>query len=285
MMQSWYLAADMQMFWLSPFVIYPLWRWPIYGIIEVILLTVASIVSPMLVSYFAEIKTPIPMTTDPVEASKEMAMLYLPTHTKTVSYVLGIGSGYLFYKIKKGKVKFEPNLLARTIGWLVTGGLMLYSIFGGYSIYQLDYEYDKIYSAFFIGFQRFFWSLGLIWIIFTCILGYGGPINTILSWKAFIPLGRLTYCVYLTHIAVILTGIGGAKESFYFSDFDQTERFLGDLLMSLMAACVLSLLFESPMMKIEKMIFGGGSSKKRSVTRTSGGTRPSAPPDSHTHQA
>ena len=31
--ETWYLASDMQMFWLSPLFIYPIWRWKKTGVI------------------------------------------------------------------------------------------------------------------------------------------------------------------------------------------------------------------------------------------------------------
>lgn len=31
MIESWYMASDMQMYWLSPLIIYPLWRWKRVG--------------------------------------------------------------------------------------------------------------------------------------------------------------------------------------------------------------------------------------------------------------
>lgn len=31
--ETWYLACDMQMFWISPLFIYPIWRWKKAGII------------------------------------------------------------------------------------------------------------------------------------------------------------------------------------------------------------------------------------------------------------
>lgn len=37
MSESWYLACDMQMFWLSPLFIYPLWKWRKVGPLLVIL--------------------------------------------------------------------------------------------------------------------------------------------------------------------------------------------------------------------------------------------------------
>ena len=30
--ETWYLAADMQMFWISPLFIYPVWRWKRMGL-------------------------------------------------------------------------------------------------------------------------------------------------------------------------------------------------------------------------------------------------------------
>lgn len=44
-----------------------------------------------------------------------------------------------------------------------------------------------------------------------------GPINTFLSWKAFIPLSRLSYCVYLIHPAVIYYVYAGMEEHLHFS--------------------------------------------------------------------
>ena len=35
MVETWYLACDMQMYWLSPLFIYPLWRWKKAGIVWV----------------------------------------------------------------------------------------------------------------------------------------------------------------------------------------------------------------------------------------------------------
>ena len=36
MSENWYLTCDMQMFWLSPLLIYPLWRWKRVGLVWVI---------------------------------------------------------------------------------------------------------------------------------------------------------------------------------------------------------------------------------------------------------
>ena len=68
-------------------------------------------------------------------------------------------------------------------------------------------------------FQRLAWGFSLAWVIFSCTKvaiessiwsrgsvlcqGYGGPVNDFLSWSAFAPLARLTYCCYLIHMEVL----------------------------------------------------------------------------------
>lgn len=41
--ESWYLACDMQMLWISPLFIYPLWRWKKAGFLWIILCLLASL--------------------------------------------------------------------------------------------------------------------------------------------------------------------------------------------------------------------------------------------------
>ncbi|XP_014288493.1 nose resistant to fluoxetine protein 6 isoform X2 [Halyomorpha halys] len=282
MMQSWYLAADMQLYWLSPIMMYPLWKWPKYGWAQLLVLTIASIISPFLVSWFGHIASPIPITSDTNRRVREMTLLYFPMHTKSVSYVLGIGAGYILYKYRKGNLSLEFNLWKRVIGWLVCAVLMSYAVFGGYYSFQTDYKYNQLFSAFFIGFQRFFWSIGLLWIVLMCVRGYGGFINTFLSWKVFTPLARLSYCVYLTHIVILMCSIAAQRSSFRFNDYDQIEMYLGDLLLCLFAGLVLTLLVEAPMLNVEKIILGGGGKKPTNERRP----RPSAPPEQgHLHVA
>ena len=46
-----------------------------------------------------------------------------------------------------------------------------------------------------------------------------GVLNTFLSWNFFIPLGRLTYLNYLTHIIFIMVFAGSTPVQFYATDY------------------------------------------------------------------
>ena len=53
------------------------------------------------------------------------------------------------------------------------------------------------------GFHRLAWALALSWVILACIKGAGGPVNTILSWPAWVPLARMSFAIYLVHMTVM----------------------------------------------------------------------------------
>jgi hypothetical protein len=51
MNQTWYLAVDMQLFWLSPLLLYPLAKWPRFGKGLLAFATFASIAVPFAITF------------------------------------------------------------------------------------------------------------------------------------------------------------------------------------------------------------------------------------------
>ncbi|GIX95607.1 nose resistant to fluoxetine protein 6 [Caerostris extrusa] len=79
-------------------------------------------------------------------------------------------------------------------------------------------------------------------------------VNNILSWKALIPLSRLTYCAYLVHPIVQILYFASVKQLIHFQYITMVIYFLGFLFVSYAAALVTSLLFESPVIRLERLI-------------------------------
>lgn len=52
------------------------------------------------------------------------------------------------------------------------------------------------------GFSRIAWGVALAWIVFACVKGYGGAINSFLSWSFFSPLAKLCFMVYFIHLDI-----------------------------------------------------------------------------------
>ncbi|GFU10851.1 uncharacterized protein TNCV_3278701 [Trichonephila clavipes] len=86
-------------------------------------------------------------------------------------------------------------------------------------------------------------------------------VNAILSWKVWIPLSRLTFCAYLVHPIVEFVYYNSVKRLFEFSHITVIMLYIGFLIISYAAALVTSLLFESPVIRLERLIRNKFTSK------------------------
>ena len=95
--------------------------------------------------------------------------------------------------------------MLNSLYWLIAACTALSCIYG---IAQYNPESEKGPSlaklVIYYGFNRLAWSCAVSWVIIACIKKRGGPINEFLSWSCFIPLARISYCMYLTHITVLV---------------------------------------------------------------------------------
>ena len=87
--------------------------------------------------------------------------------------------------------------------WLlsVAFGLFLVMIFYPMRVNEAKVTWFEL--VIYNGLSRLGWSLPLSWVIFACCKGYGGPVNSFLSWGAFTGLARVTYMVYLIHLDIL----------------------------------------------------------------------------------
>ena len=103
--------------------------------------------------------------------------------------------------------------------------------------------------------SRVFWSIALCYIIFACVHNSGGPINWFLSHPLWQPISRLCYATYLVHFHVIVLMMLTTKTSFYFSELSAFHAFIGNYVLTLWVAFIATMLFESPIVILEKLLF------------------------------
>nr|CAD7393862.1 unnamed protein product [Timema cristinae] len=120
------------------------------------------------------------------------------------------------------------NMPVVIVGWVGNILIMLAAQYLIYPIQQPDYVYDRLACSFYFALFRTCWALGVAWIVFSCVAGYGGPVNKLLSWKGWIPLSRLTYCIYLVHLPLIRFQAYSMKVEMYM-DIPQQEAAITSL--------------------------------------------------------
>lgn len=139
------------------------------------------------------------------------------------------------------------------MGWLLSGAAMLTAMLGQYPFQQVDFMEIPLYvDALYDACGRVAWSISLTWIIVACLHGYGGFVTRFLSSSFWMPISRLSYCIYLVHF--MLQGIfsGSIRSSQFITEFQAIRNFCGDFVIAFLAAILWSLAFEYPLMKFIK---------------------------------
>lgn len=188
-----------------------------------------------------------------------MDLYYFKPWCRMGPYIIGIIGGYILYKLD---CKLKINKILNLCIWLGAAGVACAIVYGLYGPIKQDNPLSNDVSALYNATHRTMWGICICWVIIACATGNGGYINTLLSWKGLIPLSRLTYCAYLVHPSIMYLYYNSIRKQTELTDLTCIYLFFGHLVLSYMVAFVSSLAFESPMMGLEKVIFGGKASKK-----------------------
>ncbi|KAL0272822.1 UNVERIFIED_CONTAM: hypothetical protein PYX00_005651 [Menopon gallinae] len=246
--QSWYLSSDMQMFWLAPILLYPLLLWRKIGIVAYCVGLAAALITNFAVSFEYGLGPGIFFTTSPKQFNTD----YVQTYMRLAPYIVGMGLGYIVCGVKAKKIRVNLSKMWIVLGWLLSAGLCLGSLYG--IVYFIDNGLqDKQWeSSSYLTFHRLGWALGLSWVIFACIVGYGGPVNVILSWNPFQFFGKLSYSMFLVHFTIQTYVSATSRTNTYADDFPIVTNYFSTLAYSLIFSIPLYLLFEAPFGNLDK---------------------------------
>lgn len=137
--------------------------------------------------------------------------------------------GYLLLQTKGKEAKL--TWYSQLIGWIVAFGILTGVVFAPYStITSETYKPTSLDGASYEAFSKIGWGFMLSWIVFCCYHGYGGVINSFLSNPLWQPIARLSFAMYLSHLAVICIIQGNMQTSGHFSNFDIVNIFFNEKL-------------------------------------------------------
>ncbi|EFN90006.1 Nose resistant to fluoxetine protein 6 [Harpegnathos saltator] len=269
MSQSWYLSTDMQLFWLSPLILYPMlkFRKLVFAIIFGLALFV-SILLPFAVTYIYSLTGTMLYYKQQDDVVNVFLKIYTRVYNRFGSYLIGLGLGYLLHKTRSCDIKLHAWHV--TCGWLVTTAAGLLVVFGPRNMYMDTYVYNRLEASFYAGFHRQVFVLAISWIIFCCVHGYSGPVNHFLSWHGWLPFRKLSYCAYLSHYVFMLSDIGSVRTSDILTPMNVARAFFANLVFTMMLSVLWTLCFEIPFMTLDQILSGRGKTKAWSQTKRYG---------------
>ncbi|XP_070565021.1 nose resistant to fluoxetine protein 6-like [Ptychodera flava] len=250
---AWYLGNDMQFHVISPLLLLLLYKRPKIGniVLSVLLAACLGIRAGLGVHHDLTSK-PAYMNT-PQDNYTYFVMspyYYTKPWTRICTYLIGMFVGYLLVTMS---LRFKINKVINFLCWVAAWVIALAVLYGSYGTLH-GVVLSRGVDIFYMTVCRVAWGVAIGWLTFACLTGYGGPINTILAWKAWIPISRLTYAAYLSHPLVIQAYSDYAERLIHLTDLQQIYLYIGNLVLSYCVALVLSLMTEAPMMRLEKVL-------------------------------
>ncbi|CAH1254591.1 Hypp1379 [Branchiostoma lanceolatum] len=241
---AWYLAVDMQMFIIAPGLILVMYKKPKLGVTINVLLVVLSWV------FYGGLRQ-----LDPIAEPKGVGNSYFWTPGRMGPYIMGILLAYLLFRTNSKVPNTRATKVRMLVGWAVgiTLGLvatvmptMLRAMtpWPGFEI-RANIGWSAV--------ERSIFAASVCWIIYACCAGYGGIVSEFLSWKAWLPLSRLSYVTYLIH-SMHISVFYGIFESLIYNGLAWVVIFAGLSVWSFCSACMYSLAVEVPFSELGKMI-------------------------------
>ncbi|XP_034239983.1 nose resistant to fluoxetine protein 6-like [Thrips palmi] len=287
MIQTWFAATLLQMFLLTPPLMWLVSRWTQRALWPGCLLLGLLLAASAVVLYATTVLlglTPITLMFPRDLVRQGFAMdptfiyQYLPAQTNAVPYVVGLVTGTLFYLANRDK--WQPS--KRTATWLWLGiplGLLLLSVtlISVFLFFRPSFEARPLLDAAYGPARWLGFSLPPAWILFVCAMGYGGVFDRIFSWSPMLPMGRLSFSVYLIHFTIIIVTTSTTRQPAYLSDYSVVSQGVADIVISYAAGLVLHFCVEAPMMSLLSIAFSRLSSSTGSAERVSGAVSGKAP--------
>lgn len=86
-----------------------------------------------------------------------------------------------------------------------------------------------------------------------------GFVNQFLSWKVFVPLGRLTYVVYLIHQNYLIVYHANLRKPYFYNKTTHTQHYFGVLFIVFLMAYAICLTVEVPLLNLERLLITSNS--------------------------
>lgn len=251
MLWSWYIANDTQFYLLAIFILAfavrnnYYFKWAAAAVVTFLATSwITTFVIAMEYNYIARVEEPFAL----------FDQLYDKPWLRIGPYLMGMTTGYILFRMDR-KIKLQPYVVV--VGWILSVTFLL-SLVYGLGKGELTTPISAIYAAF----GHSAWGLALAWITTACCWGYAGPVNSLLSFRGFLPLSRLTYCAYLIHPVVMVFISFQLDGPIHMHNYIVLVTFLGNLVTSFLLSFIVSVAFEAPVVQLLKTVLTPSSKEK-----------------------
>lgn len=240
--------VDTQLYFLSPIFLYPIWKLRNRAkIVVAIIFAIASLGVIYIFVMFIVMEFRVSNLSE--QSGLKDAMVHTMTFSRIGSWMMGVLVAFIMHSVEGKIIKVPKTILV--VGWTLCICTLLTIIFVQYPLVQENFsEINLVFDATYESLKALTWCLAIGWIILACHLSHGGIVKRFLSLSFWLPISKLSFCIYLIHVPVQLVYISSMRAPMYFSQFRALFKFFGDFGVSFFLAFAWALLFEYPTLTI-----------------------------------
>ncbi|XP_076461880.1 O-acyltransferase like protein-like [Babylonia areolata] len=247
---TWFLAVDFQLFLLTPFLLLTLYHRPRLAYLLVVVVVLASWIANGIITRIRHVpiaQTVIPdlgniSNSAPSDESFAAEYFYKPW-THAGSFFPPLLLGYLLHRSKR-RASFRARTLV--VGWLLVFAASMAVLFGVSSELVGERLFSENAVAFYNAVHGTVWSLCVCWLVLVCSTGYGGPVDSFLSWSGWKPCSRLALGGFLVYPIVLMAYNACLQQLMYVTSVVMLYHVLAVLLFCFLLSAVLCLTVEMP---------------------------------------
>lgn len=254
-----YYSVDIQLYIASLLVFIPLliFRSSRWAMAFTFLLIIGSIISTSVLTYVHELPPTMLFTyMDPDDLNEVKDMIFHKPYCHIGAFFVGIATGWFLYRNKDAKIKTWHHM----IGWPVALASSMAVLFGVYE-WNRGHVPNHSISALYAGLHRTVWALTLAWFTSVCFYGQGGIFRKFFTWKALVPISRMTFVSFLIQYIVLLIICGFLRERIQPNHIIAFFLACGLYLISYLVSYACWILFDGPVQSIKKIFLDGGEAE------------------------
>ncbi|XP_005174891.1 nose resistant to fluoxetine protein 6 [Musca domestica] len=272
--QTWYLAADCQLFELYLIVLILTSKFKGTKIYVYILLGLCALLVPGLITYIYDLQA-FPRAHPEYyrylyfQNSESYLKTYFPFYCNLGGYLVGIicaeiySNSSRFQELKK-KCEQYMNVLKVQIPFLLILHIVGYGImFSGLLFYSEKMEESSLWKSLYSALFRNMWTVFGGVAIMSMVLKFGWIAYDLVNMRAFRFLGRLTFQMYLWHANVLRILLGFYRQPIYLSVFYVLSQTLLGFVLTAIVALIVAIFVEYPLGTITNLIFKTGTKKNK----------------------
>ncbi|CAH1712092.1 nose resistant to fluoxetine protein 6-like isoform X1 [Aphis gossypii] len=244
---SWYISCDIQFCILGVIIVYIYTKNIKFGIGLIIAMLGVSMSVPFIITILTKREGIIKILLPFLENTRYSATFnesYRASYMRAFPFFTGIAIGVIIDKLKENKVKFSQMTVYA--GTFTIAVICMWVQFYGAIFYKRDRPYYVLEQALYSTLNHCTWVIFFAWV-FLCHFTSGyGLLTKFLNNRFIVPMGRLSYSVFLVNLTIMMISQSRLRTPNYLSKRTVIDAWMYDTLKSYLMGLILFMVIEAP---------------------------------------